>query len=229
MGKKYDPADIPDVGISLATGRYLFSIASLDDSQATSTGKYMIKTELRVIEPSVLANQPHFHQFVIGTDTDPEADEKASWQGFAARLYRQMALKAGFELTGDIEVDRETLVGQRVGALIQQSAQAATNRDGTPNQYAGRMQSQIQSFFHEGERETGVESDNGARAVAKQTAPAVKPQPVPAAKPAAAPAAKPAGKPATASMKCTFCNALIPRGEFAAHVGKHVAEGTDEE
>lgn len=234
MGKTYAPETIPEVGAQLIAGRYLFGIDSVEDDQRTGTGKYMIKASLRVIEPATMAGVPHFENFVIGTDADPEADDPECWKGYAAGRYRQMMEKAGVSMSGDVEADAQALTGQRVGGVVIQEVQAAVNRDGSANPYAGRVQARINFFFHEGERETGFDASNGpsptpAQAKAKPgPKPGPKPvaaAPAPVAKAAPAPAAKPAA-PAAQQIKCTICNQTVLRKDFAAHVQAH--EGDEE-
>ena len=233
MGKGYPPEVIPDVGVTLPAGRFVFSIESMDDSEKTSTGKYQIRAALRVVEPASFAHLPHFENFVVGTVADPEADDPDSWKGFAAARYRSLLEKAGVVMTGDIEQDTAVAVGQQVGAVIEQQVQAATNKDGSPNAYAGRVQSRVQSFFHPGERETGVDGTGpapakgaaaAAMAAAKATAQAAKPA-VAAPKPAVS-APKPAtGKlPPPNSVKCSICNQMVSRNIFPAHVQAHEVE-----
>jgi len=222
--KTYAPEAIPDLGVQLPAGNYILAIESVGDDQPTSTHKYQIRAVLRVVEPAAFANMPHYENFVVGTDTDMEADDPESWKGVAAQRYRDMMLKSGIEPTGSTESDFATLQGQHVGAIVQQEVQAATNRDGSPNKYAGRVQSRVARFFHPGEHSTGVSGDNGSPAPAPQakgaagaaaaakaaTAPVASPKPAPAA---AVPKAQP--------VKCPVCNTMVPKTEFVKHIGTH--------
>lgn len=214
---KYDPTIIPDLGVQLPPGNALLKIEALDDNEETSTGKYQIKATLRVLEPTEFADQPFFERFVIGTDTDPGADDPNSWRGFAAQRYRDMLLKAGVSLTGTIEGDAAVAKDQPVGVIIENEVQGATNRDGTPNRYAGRVQARVKSFFRPGEKSTG---NGAAPAVAQPQAKA----PAPAAAQAPKPASAASAPKAAAPIKCGVCDEMVPKAEFAKHVAVHEAE-----
>ena len=224
MAGKYDPQGIPDLGITLPPGNVVFRLESLDDSEATSTGKYQIKATLRVVEPTDLGDSPFFERFVIGTDTDLAADDPLSWRGFAAQRYRDMVLKMGMALTGTIEGDAAILTGQIVGATIKNEVQAATNRDGSANRYAGNIQARVGSWFRVGERVVGDAPSNGGAAPAPAApAPAPALTKPPAAKPAAKATPAPAAEPL---VMCGLCNPAkqIPKSLFGAHVKAHEDE-----
>ena len=225
MGKMIDPGITPELGETLPPGNYIFRIESLDDSEPTSTGKYMLKATLRVSEPTDHAESPFYENFVIGTDADMEADDPNSWKGIAARRYKDMLAKAGVAWSGNIDEMNTTAAGQLVGGSIRNEVQGPTNRDGSPNRYAGNVQARIGGFFRVGEKAVG-ESGNGAAPAA-----AAKPAPVatlkttpgqPAARPAPAQAAKPQPVPAAAQpIKCGVCDQMVPKAEFAKHVAGH--------
>jgi len=244
---KYDPESIPELGAKLPSGAFVGLFEEFDDSERTSSGKYQINVVLRTEEPEQFAGMPHYERFVIGSNADPDANDPLTWKSrendqgrmvanVAAARYIEGLKKAGVTPTGDTEADFAAAKGQRVGFIVQQSVQAAENRDGTPNQYAGNVQSQIQQFFRVGERQPMVYGEAGpakpaapkpaAPAAPKPKAapaptapplkaPAPKPTPQPPAPPAAPrapqPAAAPKKVPAAATTKCAICGNMIPR------------------
>ena len=223
MAKTYDPGIIPELGETLPPGNYIFRIESLDDSEPTTTGKYMIKATLRVAEPADHVEAPFYENFVIGTDLDLEADDPNSWKGIAARRYRDLLLKSGVALTGNIEKDNAVAAGQMVGGSIRNEVQGPTNRDGTPNRYAGNVQARIGAFFRVGEKAVGESGNGAAVPAARQPAPAAKPAPAPAARPQPAQQA-PRPQPVAAAaqpIKCGVCDQMVPKAEFAKHVAGH--------
>lgn len=219
MGKDY-PADIiPDFGAPFPPGAALVRIESLDDSEPTSTGKYQIRATLRGMEPTDVVDQPHFERYVIGRDQDPDADDPQSWKGIAAQRYRDMLLKAGIQPTGNVEKDNAEATGQVLGVVMENEVQAATNRDGTPNAYAGRVQSRVRTFFRQGEKAIAAAGAVVAPAPAKA---AVIPK-IPTTAASVVPAPKPAvaAVPKASMVKCSICNEMVARATFPAHVQAH--------
>ncbi|MGH2670063.1 MAG: hypothetical protein ACRDH5_13285 [bacterium] len=212
----------------------------MSDDEETSNGKYQIKARLAVVEPESLVGNSHFEAFVIGSNDDPSADDPNTWKGLSAGRYREMLTKSGVELTGDVEQDIATAVGQTIGAHITQTIEPAVTKDGQPNPYAGRVRSQVApgAFFRPGEKEVGLDAaptDNGVaprvapRAIApaaKPAAPVAKPPAAPVVKaPAAAPRAAPVAKAAPATkvqmLPCPICSESVERAGFTAHVESH--------
>lgn len=224
MPKNYDQNSIPDLGAQLPIGPALVRIESLEDDEVTTTGKYQVVGIFRVLEPTEMADQPVYERFVIGTDKDPAADDPLSWRGFAAQRYRDMLLKAGVAPTGNTGKDNAEAAGQVLGIEVAHEVQRDMNRDGTPNKYAGNVQSRIKSFFRQGEKAVGSGAVHApvipAVAVPKPAAAAVAGVPKPVA-PAAKPVATPAKPPEM--VKCSICNGMVIRTQFAAHVAEHEA------
>lgn len=160
MGRQYAPDTIPEWRATLPGGRWVLAIEDIKDDEPTGTGKYQIKSVLRTLEP--MDGLPHFENFVIGNDNDTNGDDPDSWKGPAGQRYIQMLKKAGIEPTGDTEQDFAAVVGQQVGAVITQRVEPAIDRNGQPNQYAGQVRSQADTFFRVGERETGLDASDGA-------------------------------------------------------------------
>lgn len=235
-GKQYSPDVIPEVGVQLPSGRFMFKIEEMDDSERTSNGKYQIRTTLRVVEPAQFQGTPHYENFVIGSDSDPEADDPDTWKSYAAGRYKQLLKKAGVEPSGDIEGDAASATDQLVGGLVVQSIEPPIDRHGQPNAYAGRIRSQTQAFFRPGERETGVDATTdgaSASAPARPAAPRGAPTPQVPKKLSVAPPpqqAKPPAKPAPAAappkaktLPCPICQQPVVREQLGAHVEQHNA------
>jgi hypothetical protein len=226
LGKSYNPAVIPEVGIQLPPGRFVFRIGALDDSQETGTGKYQIKAPLRVEEPAAFAGCPHTENFVIGTTDDPQADTEAAWKSYAAGRYRKLLEKAGIELTGDVTQDNQAAEGQLVGGIMMHTIEPPLDKLGQPNPYGGRTRVQIGDFFRVGDREPGLDPVPGAPTSAPTTPPPNRPTSPPRQTPPAQthqqPAAGPAKPKAQANSKqtlpCGICNQRVPRDEYPQHV-----------
>lgn len=234
MGKAYPSEIIPEIGSTLPPGRFLFAIEQMSDARPSTNNFYQIETTLRVHEPASYAHEVHFERFVIGTETDPEANDPDTWKKFPAQRYRNLMESTGVGMSGDIEQDIAQATGQLVGAIVEHRMMPATPQYPTP-----RVNSQVSKFFKPGEKETGIDegkalSADGQQAVTNaRPAPAVRPGARPAAAapaaarptPAAAPAAQSA--PATATVpkaqmiRCSICNQQVPRVELTAHVQAH--------
>lgn len=188
---RYAPENIREPREILASGAYVGTFEEFDDSQATSTGKYQIQVVLAVEDPAEARGSKHFERFVIGSDSDPKADDPQTWemrdgkQNFAAQLFCDALKKAGVSPSGDTNQDFAYAKGQRVGFIVKQSVQAAVNSDGTPNAYAGRIQSQVSGFFRVGEREAKVYEAQAPRPAATPATHAAPPAPPRAAPPGA--------------------------------------------
>lgn len=227
MSDRVIPEGIPELGL-LPKAIVQFAIEELEET-TTGTGKYNIKALLRAEEPTALAGMPLYMNFVIGTNDDPEASEPATWQqSFGSRNLNTMSLKAGVRFAGrSVSEALSELKGQKVLGNVTVQKQPETNKDGSPNQYAGNESNNITSWYSVGTREPVILEQPGlAAAPAKAAAkPAAKPVP---GKPAAAPAVKqatPAAKPVQL-LVCDPCvqagvekeAASFPRAEFLKHV-----------
>lgn len=238
MARTYDPASIPDPGINLPPGAFTLMIDTLSDEMPTSTHKYQIRAILRVQEPAVFAEMPHYENFVVGTEKDMEGLDPESWKGIAGRRYMELLKKAGVTPSGNTDTDFQNAVGQYVGAIISNEIEPATKRDGTPNAYAGKVRSSVVRYFAPGEyvptlftdgqkapvaaaATTAVAAKPAAKAAAQPIAQAVAAQPAPAPKAAAA-AISP--KAASETVTCAMCQKPVLKTEYIAHVTAHASE-----
>jgi len=222
-------------------GLYRVSIASIEET-ASQNGKLMYNTQFEIMEPADFAGMMLFELFCIGTDEDPDAVEEKAWRGFAATRMKAMLKSAQVPMDDDMD--------NIIAAAIQQQLIVAANQevdDGTRDpKYKGRVRNRISSFYQLGHKEVGL---TDAPAAAKKPLAAVPKAAAPAAAPAAptrtimkaplpatggATLSKPAGpvtrptapKPTAkaAEVKCTICDTMVARVEFAAHVEAHADE-----
>lgn len=202
------------------------------EAVTTSTGKLMYKTRSEIVEPTDAAGQSFFDNFVIGSDADPAAEEKATWNGFGGKRFRSMMEASGVEMSPkDDEELASEWAGQRYMAFITVRTQAERNKDGSENPYAGNQSNEAKAYYAIGEREAALLDDGEAPSrAARKAAPTPKlaaagaGAKAPATKVVVAPkgngVTKPAAKAAQASrtMKCTMCGEDVPVSGFPQHV-----------
>src|SRR5690349_13123747 len=128
---------------------------------STNNGKHQYKSMAEVIEPAELAGATLFDSFVIGSDTDPQALEEATMMAsFGMQRVTCMFDAIGVDVRGeDEETFAEKYIGARYCASVLLATQAALNKDGSPNAYAGQEQNQVKRYFKVGEREPMIISD----------------------------------------------------------------------
>ena len=230
--------DIPDTGM-VPDGAYLIQVIEVGEG-ATKGGEdaklpagcKMYRAVHWVVEPSQFAAMQLYDNFAVGTAEDPEAEDPETWKtSVAARLFKQLFKKAGVPFGSDLDEMRTMVAGQQLIAVVGSQITAR----GTP-------MNQIRSYYAVGERQPGLDSTAAAapRAVAPRPRAAAPAPPAdvptappgPRAVPRAAPTPPqppPPKAPAKAAgvvnpVKCTICNASVPRAEFAAHVQAHTTE-----
>jgi hypothetical protein len=241
MGRTTNWDGIPDTGV-VPDGIYQVSIADLEET-AAKNGKLMYNIRFEVIEPADFAGMGIFEIFVIGSEEDPDATEDATWiKSIGARRLKQALKAAQVPLDNDMDNVIAAAIQQQLVISVTQEVEA----EGT---YAGRVRNRISAFYQLGHKEVGLTDAPSAKAKPRTVAPAVPraamaaparpaPQLAPAPRPAAprpnlppgtqlasaAPkaVAKPAAK--AAEVKCTICDSMIARADFAEHVEFHSAE-----
>lgn len=156
MGRPIPFNEIPDSTI-LPTGHYILTIESFEPGVTkTPPERLQYRQQLRVVEPSSHANLVVFDSQTIGNADDPDAEYVETWQqsGGARRL------KAICNAAGIQEDDDDRLIaaieGQQVLAYIEEYTEPDTNRDGSPNQYAGQLRNRIGRYYKVGDREPGL-------------------------------------------------------------------------
>ena len=199
--RTWDPSSVPDSSV-FPGGAFELEIEELNE-EASDSGKAMYRAVLRSQGPS-LVGVPHFENYVLGSDEDPNADDPATMAAsMGARNLKRLLKKAGVEMSSDLDDDCARAIGQHVIGVFTQFTEPDLRRDGTQNQYAGQIRNRVQVFAL-GERELGEQPGVApvAPAPRQPRAPAaVQPRPAHrAAAPApraAAPPARPAPAPAT--------------------------------
>ena len=194
MGRQYDPSVIPDTGSFFPDAAYELEIEELAE-ELSSTNKAMTVGVLRSVGPE-LVGVPHFENFVLGSDADPNADDPNTLVASpGARALVRLLKKAGVELSNDLDDDCARSIGQHVIGVFT-SYMEPNEKKGVPNQYAGQMRNRVQ-FFALGERELGATEAPAPAAPARRAAPvaarAAAPAPAPVrGRPAAPAPARPA-------------------------------------
>lgn len=247
MGRQVPLTEMQGMGSLLPDGIYRLRGEEME-AAITSTGKLSYKARSSVVEPTEYAGESFFDNFTIGDDEDPEAEQPHTWKRtFGAKRFT--SLLDASQLDRSQNMDDEEIAAAWAGteylASLIIKTQAATNKDGSPNEYAGNQRNEAKRYYLIGEKEPEVTSEaptppsrpSGAKPAAKPTtrpaaaaaAPA-KPagRPATAAKPAAAvtsngqtkpaAAAKPAGAKAVSTVECQVCEEDVPVLEFSQHV-----------
>lgn len=107
MGKQI-PGDIRDVYDNLPPGWYLGTVTGLEESTVDINNQgpvFVLKAQLRVVEPKELANRMHFETFWIGDHgdpsknipSDPMADMAITWQRRGGQ-FKKMCAAAGVQV-----------------------------------------------------------------------------------------------------------------------------------
>ncbi len=243
MGRQMPWDDIPDSNV-FATGDYHMQGVKMEETHSQSTGKLMYAIDVQVMEhPNTAAytNMHFFENFVIGTDDDPDAQVSGTWvQSVGAKRLKQLINAANIQERADMDKICAAFAGCQLVIGLQAYKEPETNRDGSPNAYAGQERNKSVGFYKLGSREPKVElklvkGPAGQVAAPPATpAPPAQAPPVAAAPPAppqaAAPPAPPAQAPPTAApaaggqvLTCQLCQAQVPAMEYAAHFSQCVA------
>lgn len=118
MGKQWPSEEVPESGFfTYPDGPLTVKVKSQEDAE-TRTGKYTIKVETRVVEPKQFRNQPFNFQFVIGSDSDPEADEPDTWTQppscYSASRYKSFLKACGVPNVGDTDEEAQNTPGSTI-------------------------------------------------------------------------------------------------------------------
>ncbi len=183
--------------------------------------KRMIKIQFRVEEPEGVVGRVGFNNFVLGSDTDLEANmDTETWKNFGPSLYKEQLHAANYANLGSINYadhgTQEELCHQYAGAKFLVECYNTKQKGGD---YEGTEQNNFR--YHKiGTRAVGLKAD-GTKTVA--TAPMAPKEFTQVAAPVAV-AAPPPPSGATAveapagTIPCGNCNQQFAVAEFAAHV-----------
>ena len=201
MGKQVDWNDVPDPKQAgdLPDGIYLLGIESLTKGASTG-GKLMVEGIIRVVEPLAFTGSPLYENFVLGSDTDPQADDPHTLRAAVAMgILKKMFTACGMPLERDLDVMLAQAAGQRFLASVYTAVESAVLKSGAPNPYAGQKKNRMGRMWRVGERPVGL----------SQSAP-----PTPAAN------AVNNGV-VVQTVKSPFTGEQVPVAAFAAHVAAH--------
>ena len=245
MSRQMPWDSIPDSNI-FATGDYLVQGIKLEEV-FSKTGKLMYAMDVQVMDhpnTTMYSNMHFFENFVIGSNDDPEANVAGTWsQSVGAKRMKQMLTAAQVAEKSDMDKICAGFTGTQFIISISQYKEPETNRDGSPNLYAGQDRNNSTGFAKAGVKEPSIAGGQKTAVVQKpapapvappaspaMAAPAAPPAPAPAAPAPAAPAA-PAAAPVTTSpvdanvqmLPCNVCGQQIPAAEFANHINTCLA------
>jgi len=188
----------------------------------SQNGKRMIKIQFRVEEPEDAVGRVGFNNFVLGSDTDPEANtDLETWKNFGPSLYKEQLHAANYAGLGGINYadhkTQEDLCAQYAGTKFLVECYNTKQKGGD---YDGTEQNNFR--YHKiGTRAVGLK---GAATKTVKTAPMAPVQaPAAPAPPAAAPAPAPpvpdsAPAAPVVELPCGNCGKSFPATEFKAHV-----------
>lgn len=202
MGRRAPWDDIPDATV-LPGGTYQFAIESVEET-ISSTGKLMYNGTFNVVEPKAFAGLNHWESYVIGSDTDPNAEDPDTWKAsIGARNLKRMLNKAQVPLSDDMEAVCVEAAGHQFVSLVTQE----TDDGSRDPRYKGRVRSRIQGYYGLGDQAPTVEQPAPARVTAgAPTVPPKKRVPSPAP-PQQAVAPPPPSNPALRRRRVRSCGA----------------------
>lgn len=198
MGKQVDWNDIPDPRQAgdLPDGIYMLGVETIV-RKPSGSGKLMYEGIVRVVEPVAFAGAPLYENFVIGSDTDPQADDPHTLkESVGLKILKTIFVACGMSLARDLDVMTQQAAGQRFLASIYTKVEPAMNRDGTANPYAGRKKNAMGRLWRVGERPVGLASTPPTASVAAPTP----------------------NNGGGQTIKSPFTGEEVPVADFAAHV-----------
>ena len=186
----------------------------------TQNGKRMIKIQFRVEEPGDAVGRVGFNNFVLGSDTDPEANtDLETWKNFGPSLYKEQLHAANYAGLGGINYadhkTQEDLCAQYAGTKFLVECYNTKQKGGD---YDGTEQNNFR--YHKiGTRAVGLKGAATKTVKPAPMAPVSAPAPVAAAPPSVAAPAPPVPDSApVVELPCGNCGKSFPATEFKAHV-----------
>ena len=157
---------------TIEAGKILFMTEAVE-LQYSKAGKLMIRVSLRASEPLAVANMPHFHYFVIGSDEDAEANNPETWLKNAGRFISFcMALNVPYDnhpIVNVIQNCQNKFIGAQIKNKIRQS------KPGQDNSYDGQVEASVSKWLTPGnftpELDSQVGAGMGASAMPAEPAP----------------------------------------------------------
>ena len=179
-------------------GIYLFEIGSFDPVNYSGGGKLMPKIMFVCREPKQFNSLPHWEQYCVGTDENPEAVNAGT---FAARNLKAALNASQTPKSNSLEELSKTSIGNR---LLIQFGEPTTDDYG--------IKSNAVAYHKVGEREVGPLKTKGGGAAKPVATGPTGPPPAGAGGPASATRKKPQ------TVVCTVCNKPIPVAEYSEHI-----------
>jgi len=181
MGRQMPWDDIPDSNV-FPTGFYHVQGVKLEETMS-SGGKLMFSAEAVIVEhhaTSAYTGMHIFNNFVIGSDDDPEAQVPGTWAKGFGRSYKQMIAAAQITEKHDTDKQCAAFAGTQFIWGLRAQKQPDTNRDGTPNPFAGNEQNNVTRFYKVGAKDPEIEPKKvvpgaGVKAAVAPTAPPLAP------------------------------------------------------
>jgi hypothetical protein len=225
MGRIIPLGQIPDSAV-LPDGIFRVCVTSLTDVMTKEAEgkvqKVMLKLVGKVVEPKAYVGVPYFDNFVIGTNDDPEVELLETWTGsIGGKQFKRFLGKTGVVFGDEEDFDAIAAAVKDVELLatVVCKVQDKTNRDGTPNKYAGNINNNTVGYWAIGEKEAQLIADEKSP-VATVTKARTK---VGGTK--ATGTGTIVGKAApTTDMTCSACRKRVPKGAFKAHVEQHMKD-----
>lgn len=185
----------------LPENHYAFAIEAITE-RPTKAGKLMYEATLRVVDGEY-ADSPLFENYVIGSDSDPNADDPQTWlKSIGAQRLKRLLKAAGVPTAGgDMDQMIATAVGQHVVALVTIEIDSGK----TDERYKGKKRNRLGNVYPKGA---------GPAAPAAPVAAA----PTPRAMPPISGESGTKRIAAVPTIKCGSCGTQIPRDEYIRHV-----------
>jgi len=184
---------------TLPSGWFKAIWVKCNTEEATQAGRRMIRCSWRIDEPEKYAGLFHNESFVVG-----RADEGQGMAidptAFGTRRFKEACQGSGVPLRGsmDLMAISSALKDRPVMLLINQYTEPETNRDGSPNEYAGQIRARCNGFANTTERKPSVFDQPGAKGGGNG-------------------AAKSGGA-SVKTVPCVVCGKDIPLSEIENHV-----------
>lgn len=186
------------------------------------TPKRMFKLQASIVEPETYKGEFYFDQFCVGTEEDPEAEEKETWKRFSAREFIKLidVLGVPYADEEDAEPFFASCKKAEYVAMIVEKVEPRTRKDRNGNEYvnpyAGQVRNATTAYYKLGEKEPGSHVASGSPTVRGKKGPSK------GAK-AATQAAKAAADDRVTCVEPS-CRKRVPRSELKEHVAKHFEE-----
>lgn len=209
MGRQWNPDAISD-STQLPAGVYVGRIKEIEETQTKEFGKLMYVCQLEVIEPAEFHGMLQRDNFVIGSDTDVDAEDPKTWEAsLGAKRLKALFKKARVPFHKDLDVMRLKAQGHEVGWTL------VHKQDPKNPQY---VNANVTAYKEVGTA-APVSIASATTAKVANTAPAGV---------IAAVAPKAAPKKLSGTIQCPTCDEMVAKTEFAAHADMHEEQATAE-